>query len=1169
MPLTRVRQQITRATGIALCALSCFVLVGWATGSASMVRVIPGSVAMSINTALMFLMSGIALDLYRRGRTGSLLFTALASAIVLLSSAILTEHLFGVDLHIDLASVHRTIGDGHANPGRSSLNGSVGFLCAGLALLLTRTPPQHAARRLALPLSLLSLAIGVAGLLGYLLGLEAMYRIASLNRMAVFTALGMTTLGLGLWSIHAKESGVSSVHDEAKRITRLAATLLVLFAFVTGLTSFALLRGSFEQSTAQLHVHAARTAAASMGALLRETKMLSSSIAQRPSLLAAMQALAADGKDSTGQAQLNNAARTFADAGFSATITGIGGQLLYQNGSLPSLPPQSVQYGNGPDKAILSWDQGFRARQTHQVIAGGSQVGTIVSERQLNHFDNIFDELTRASASADVVLCAMPAERISCFPSRFYPAGLNLFGPTAGGAAQLPISRALRGESGSTSVKDVRGVPVITGYAGLPFHPFGLVVKTDVSELYLPLREKLYLLFGAVALFVVIGTALLRSWVQPLIVSIVEQRERIKGILDHANDAFIAIGPDGRVTDWNAQAEQTFGISAKEAIGKELATLIIPPRYREAHHIGFARYLHSGTGPAINNRIELAAMHASGHEISVELSVTPFRQAGGLGASAFLRDLTGRKDAEAKAAQQARDIEEARLALSKSQRLEAVGKLTGGIAHDFNNMLQVMRGNLELIAQDGDYLPTMTKRLHSTLEAIERGAKLSAQLLAFARRQPLQPQATNIARVVTAMDEMLQGAVGEAIEIELIISDSLGNALVDPSQLEHVILNLAINARDAMQAAGKLTIKLENAVLDEDDARKEPGLEAGVFVLLAISDSGCGMSKEVMEIAFEPFFTTKPEGEDTGLGLSMAYGFAKQSNGHIVLDSEPGSGTTVRIYLPRTYAPETIRPQATSHVAERGQETILVVEDDRAVQATVMQLLTGLGYTVLKADHASQALEMLEAGARVDLLFTDVVMPGPLRSPELARRARMLLPELRVLFTSGFTHDAIVHGGRLDPGVELLSKPYSRDQLASKVRTVMLASDPPHATPAPIDRPSGLIAFVEDNEDFRMLGLELIKLLGFEAESFGSAEDALAPLRSGRFDVLISDVGLPGMSGVELATLVASEVPGIELILATGYGEALATRPPVPHQILSKPFSIQQLQACLEAAINP
>jgi CheY-like chemotaxis protein len=329
------------------------------------------------------------------------------------------------------------------------------------------------------------------------------------------------------------------------------------------------------------------------------------------------------------------------------------------------------------------------------------------------------------------------------------------------------------------------------------------------------------------------------------------------------------------------------------------------------------------------------------------------------------------------------------------------------------------------------------QRLRNALAGVSRGSKLASQLLAFGRRQPLAPKVVNLGRFVGGLDDLLRRALGDGVEIETVVSGGLWNTLVDPSQVENAILNLAINARDAMQAHGKLTIEAGNAALTDEYAAHHEDVRPGQYVMLAVTDTGCGMTPEVIEQVFEPFFTTKPEGQGTGLGLSMVYGFVKQSGGHIKVYSEPGEGTTIRLYLPQAAEMEDVTPDTEAGPITGGTETVLVVEDDDEVRTTVVELLIDLGYRVLKARDASSALAIIESGAIIDVLFTDVVMPGSMRSPELARRARARLPEVAVLFTSGYTDTAIVHGGRLDQGIELLSKPYTREALARKIRHVL------------------------------------------------------------------------------------------------------------------------------------
>lgn len=535
---------------------------------------------------------------------------------------------------------------------------------------------------------------------------------------------------------------------------------------------------------------------------------------------------------------------------------------------------------------------------------------------------------------------------------------------------------------------------------------------------------------------------------------------------------------------------------------------------------------------------------------------------------------------EARIAERSLELEKANEQLRHSQKMEAIGQLTGGVAHDFNNVLHVISGNLQLLAMTLPDNVAAQKRIETAKFATERGAKLSSQLLSFARRQPLKPSPTDLGRILRSMDDMLRRALGEGVEIETVVAGGLWNTLVDPHQLENVVLNLAINGRDAMQGQGKLTLELGNAMLDEHYVEKVPELSPGQYVMLAISDTGGGMPPHVVERAFEPFFTTKPEGEGTGLGLSMAFGFVKQSSGHIRIYSEVGSGTTIKIYLPRSHkAEEEVFDMKAGQVVG-GAETILVVEDDLAVQATAVDTLTQLGYKVLSANEGQGALAILKSGVRVDMLFTDVVMPGPLRSPDLARQAKILNPDIAVLFTSGYTQNAIVHGGRLDAGVELISKPYRREDLARKMRHVFsnaahvaglrratenLASARTNVTPivAPDDAHARIFV-VEDDADNREIIEELLRLLGHEVTSAGSAEEALAIFNPADFDVLITDLHLPGMSGTNLATRLRETCPSLRVIVASGAPESGSEYQALKFRTLLKPYMFEELKNVLQ-----
>ena len=376
--------------------------------------------------------------------------------------------------------------------------------------------------------------------------------------------------------------------------------------------------------------------------------------------------------------------------------------------------------------------------------------------------------------------------------------------------------------------------------------------------------------------------------------------------------------------------------------------------------------------------------------------------------------------------------------LRQLQKMESLGQLTGGIAHDFNNMLAIVIGGLNLAQRrldrgDGD----VRKYLDGAMEGATRAATLTQRLLAFSRQQPLSPEAIDANKLVSGLTELLTRSLGELVEIETILGAGLWKAKADPVELENVIVNLAVNARDAMPGGGKLTIETGNVYVDDDYGR-EAEIASGQYIQIAVTDTGTGMSPEVLAKAFDPFFTTKPTGKGTGLGLSQVFGFARQSGGHVRVYSEPGHGTTFKLYLPRFWGEELpVVRRAPGPVRQgRPTEIILVVEDEDRVRNNSVESLRELGYTVLHAASGSEALEMIEAGQDVTLLFTDIVMPG-MTGRQLADRATELLPRLKVVYTTGYTRNAVVHNGVLDPGTNFLPKPFGIEQLAAKIAEVL------------------------------------------------------------------------------------------------------------------------------------
>jgi PAS domain S-box-containing protein len=383
-------------------------------------------------------------------------------------------------------------------------------------------------------------------------------------------------------------------------------------------------------------------------------------------------------------------------------------------------------------------------------------------------------------------------------------------------------------------------------------------------------------------------------------------------------------------------------------------------------------------------------------------------------------------------------------ALRQAQKMEAVGQLTGGVAHDFNNLLQVIVGNLELIRRLGSADPAQIRRAaEKALNGAQQASSLTQRLLAFSRRQPLDPKVTDTNSVVGSMSELLNRSLGELISVETVRGAGLWKVEVDPNALESAILNLAVNARDAMREGGRLTIETMNAYLDEAYSSAHAEVRPGQYAVISVSDTGIGMDKDTVRRAFEPFFTTKPVGQGTGLGLSQVYGFVKQSNGHVKIYSEPNEGTTVKIYLPRLerIVEETDATQGNVLLRSTEGERILVVEDEENVRTYTVDALRELGYEVLEAHDGPSAMHLLEQivqqQARLDLLFTDVVLPGGMTGAQVASQAREIYPSLKVLFTTGYARNAIFHQGRLDKGVQLITKPFSFNDLSAKIRDVL------------------------------------------------------------------------------------------------------------------------------------
>jgi PAS domain S-box-containing protein len=507
----------------------------------------------------------------------------------------------------------------------------------------------------------------------------------------------------------------------------------------------------------------------------------------------------------------------------------------------------------------------------------------------------------------------------------------------------------------------------------------------------------------------------------------------LKRIIDTSIDGILLADNEGRIVQFSAGAERIFGYAAHEVVGRSI-DFLLPERYHAVHD-GCMRTFAAGKeeGRLMGSRGQIFGRRKNGVEFPAEASIAKFDVDGRIFFTAILRDVSARQQEQA--------------LLYQAQKMETVGQLTGGIAHDFNNLLLVIGGTLEMLQDELSGRPTAQSLISMALMATERGARLNQQLLAFARKQPLVPVVVDINVLIREEAELLRRSLGEHFEVGMVLGGGLWRATVDKGQLQNALLNLAVNARDAMPEGGKVTIETSNAHLDRSYAAQHHDVPAGQYVLIAVSDTGHGMSREVQARAFEPFFTTKGLGQGTGLGLSMIYGFVKQSGGHLKLYSEVEHGTTVKIYLPRAH-PDVVAAAGWGPTLDAGtvgspagfvggSETILVVEDDPEVRVYVTGVLRSFGYNVIAVEDGPAVLSALVTVKSLDLLFTDVVLPHGMNGKQVSAAVLERFPDAAVVFTSGYTKNAIVHNGRVDDETWLLSKPYSRQELGKTVRSLL------------------------------------------------------------------------------------------------------------------------------------
>ena len=512
-----------------------------------------------------------------------------------------------------------------------------------------------------------------------------------------------------------------------------------------------------------------------------------------------------------------------------------------------------------------------------------------------------------------------------------------------------------------------------------------------------------------------------------------ESEKMVMALLESASQAILSVDRNGRIVLANPKTEELFGYSREELLGARLE-ILLPEGHRRDHGRHREDYFARPRVRPMGIGLDLTGRRKDGTEFPVEISLSHVETAEGVFAIAFVSDISDRKRLEGQ--------------LLQAQKMEAVGRLAGGVAHDFNNMLTVIAGYNRMILDELSPLDPLRGCAEEVLKATDRAAALTKQLLAFSRRQIMQPCVMSVNNTIRQTEKMLRRLIGEDIELILVLPENVDNIKADPNHLEQAIVNLALNARDAMPKGGRITVETANVHLDETYARTHLGIQPGDFVMVAVSDTGHGMDAETRRHLFEPFFTTKGKGKGTGLGLATVYGAVKQLGGDIWVYSEPGQGTTFKLYFPRVAEAAALPPAdhlATEEVPHT--ETILVVEDEQTVRDLTVKMLRKLGHTVLAAADGAEAIELVNAyPAPIALLLTDVVMPN-MSGRQVAERLLKLRPALKVLYLSGYTDNTVIHHGILEDGVEFLPKPFSREALAKKIRRVLETPPPADAGP--------------------------------------------------------------------------------------------------------------------------
>ena len=1180
--MKRLALSSEQIAGLAIGLLGVIVTLRWTFMSETVGMLIPGSEQMGIVSPLMFIAAGVCcwLTLHCGTRLRTRLWAVCVGALIVVPALVLAEHVFDVNLGIDVVRVPTLPTRAAPHPGRMAPNTALAFLLAGCAFWLLHRVRRSRLQDGALAgCAALVMALGLSALFGYFLKLEALYRVAAFNGMVPPTAAGLCILGAGLWSMRASlrpRSGIDAA-DYERRITWRALAVVALVALSAGAAGFAAMRESYEKSIADNTLLTATTTAAALGNTLETSLWFARNLATRSAVRERLLALDQDPDESAERARLAAIGRSFAPAGVTAIqFYNTEGELMASVGTFTRGAAVSRQPLGKPGQAAeLVWNGNYSLYTETDVREGGRLVGRIAAEQRLPIIDQLLADIRARSASSDVLLCNLDQTDAFCAPSRFYPAPFRIPMYRPDGRINLPINHALLGQSGVAVTEDLRGIPVFAGYTPVRDFGLGVVIKSDVKTLYTPLRERTNALVIALVVLIVLGASTLQIQVRPLLTQLVNEQRRTRVILDNSNDAFIGLGSDGLVTDWNGAAERTFGWSALEAIGRDLAELIIPPDQRSAHIAGFKRFTRTGTGPVVNQRLEVTALHRDGHAIPIELSIAAYHNGNGFVANAFARDIAERHRLAAEIDARATELGLERDRAQAANR--AKGEFVANMSHELRTPMNAVLGMTYLLAHTG-VNPEQKKYLEMIRSSGQSLLGIMNDILDFSKveagRMELAESPFHLGDVLGAVATIMSVNAGDKdLELAIGVDPGLPQELVgDALRVQQVLINLVGNAIKFTES-GEVSVVVDSV----PPPAPAPGV---VFLRILVRDTGVGIGKEQQARLFSPFTqgdssTTRRFG-GTGLGLTISKHLTELMGGSIALDSEEGKGSTFQILLPLRVADD--QHDARRNAAALGPLRILVADDNATSRACLADTIAAWHWEADSAGSGAEALLLASqanaAGRPYDAVLLDWNMPL-MDGMATARELRRLAPGAQqplILMVNAYGRGKLIDAPDARQVDAFLSKPVTGSSLFDSLHDVLTRRSRakgqlPFVTPAtPLRRLDGVrLLLAEDNELNQAVARGILERVGARIDIVGNGQLALERLRAepGAYDLVLMDIQMPVMDGFEatraIRTALSLRLPIVAMTAGVTENERAACHACGMDDLIAKPVEVDDM----------